>query len=1059
MDSTNKMNIGTEKGRLEIPLKKIRFLSFWFAPTLLLGAFLLASLAVLWLIRTNTFATKLDQLADNTELAAKNIRSRLQGNQDYLLMLAKSRADGILDAQSFQERASQYVADHPELINITWVNTDFVIHDVSPFNKNKQIIGLKLELPEPKRASHLAKEQRKAIYTLPFEAIQGKPSFEIWIPVFKGNEFIGLFAGVYSCEKVIRELVPAYMFEHSQVSLVDNSGNMYWVTPAAGSLDVELTHRVPLASPEDGPILQFKAYGQGALERSLSLLELLCLALAFSMVYAMWRLKREIDASRRAEEELKQSEERLNEAQRIARIGNWELDIVKNVLTWSKEIYRLFEINPEEFKASYEAFLEAIHPDDRDAVNTAYTNSLKTRTPYTIDHRLRFSDGRIKYVHEECMTFYDSGGKPLRSVGTVQDITEHRQAEEALKISEQKFRSLFEESLDCLFVISPDGKILDMNKKGISLFGYDTKEEIMSLDQASEFLVNPQDRERILALVSAQGNASYEIEIKKKNGEIFTAHCLLYSSRDDSGAVTSFRGSLRDISDTKRYEENLKKAKENWERTFDAVADMVFVQDTEGRILQANKALCDRLGKTAEEIKGVTCYTLMHANFGPPINCPRNLMISDGFAHTCEINESRLGGFFCFNISPLYDPDGKLAGSVHVARDITETKRLQELESRTQRLETAGKIAGQVAHDFNNLLGPMIAYPEFLKDALADDISSMQMLSDIEKAANAMADINQQLLTLSRRGHVEQKALNINELITDSLSQLNSLPETIQIDTELDRDLMNIKGAPAQIVRVILNLVTNAIDAMQNCGVLTIKTENFYVDDIAGNYDRIPKGEYVKITISDTGCGIPDEILPKIFDAFFTTKSADKKRGTGLGLSVVAAVMADHNGHIDLKSKVGMGTSCYLYFPITRAEIDKPESEQITGGSERVLVVDDDSLQRGLTLTILSKLGYQATAAESGEKAISLLLKNPQDIIVLDMIMPPGIDGAETYRKMLEVNPNQKAIIISGFSETSRVIEAQRLGAGAYVRKPVNMKTLAAALRAELDKKTSVLTT
>jgi PAS domain S-box-containing protein len=400
--------------------------------------------------------------------------------------------------------------------------------------------------------------------------------------------------------------------------------------------------------------------------------------------------------------------------------------------------------------------------------------------------------------------------------------------------------------------------------------------------------------------------------------------------------------------------------------------------------------------------------------------------------------------------------EGKPA-SLNFVVDITENKRLKELESRAQRLEAAGQIAGQVAHDLNNLLAPLIAYPEFIREDLPKGHSVLPYLNDMEKMAQQIADINQQLLTLGRRGHYNLEPMNLNNLIRETLSDQKPFPKTLVIETDLDNELLNIKAGQAQIHRMLSNIIHNARDATQDIGHIVIKSENFYADNVSVAFGNVPQGEYVKLTISDTGHGISEDITQKIFDPFFTTKTADKKRGSGLGLSVVDAVVKDHKGYIDLESKIGSGTIFYFYFPVTREGIDDSESEPITGGSEKVLVVDDDEMQRVVTLKILNSLGYTASAVESGEKAIDLLSREPQDLLVLDMIMPPGIDGAETFEKALKVNPSQKALIVSGYAETDRVQKALQLGAGAFIRKPLTRGKLAWAVRRELNRKEKVL--
>ncbi len=393
-----------------------------------------------------------------------------------------------------------------------------------------------------------------------------------------------------------------------------------------------------------------------------------------------------------------------------------------------------------------------------------------------------------------------------------------------------------------------------------------------------------------------------------------------------------------------------------------------------------------------------------------------------------------------------------IKGIAEYLATITERKHLQELESRAERLATAGTIAGQVAHDFNNLLAPIMAYPEFISDELPQNHKARPYLEDIENAAKKIADINQDLLTLGRRGHYSLEVLDLNRVASNVVKEMDSQINTITYKMNLCKDLMNIKGGSAQLHRAISNLLVNARDALQDTGTIFVETENYYADDTLVAYIRIPKGEYVKLTISDTGCGIPDGIIQKILDPFFSTKTTDKERGSGLGLSVVDSVIKDHNGYLDVSSIVGQGTSFYLYFPVTREEADESESIRVIGGTESVLIIDDDEIQCDVSTRLLETLGYKVSVVESGEKAIEFLRENPQDLLILDMIMPSGIDGSETYRRILEFAPNQRAIIVSGFSESGRVSEAQKLGAGAFVKKPVTKSTIGAAVRTELDR-------
>jgi CheY-like chemotaxis protein len=276
------------------------------------------------------------------------------------------------------------------------------------------------------------------------------------------------------------------------------------------------------------------------------------------------------------------------------------------------------------------------------------------------------------------------------------------------------------------------------------------------------------------------------------------------------------------------------------------------------------------------------------------------------------------------------------------------------------------------------------------------------------------------------------------------------------VTSDLAGDLLAVKGSPAQLLRVVTNLLTNAREAMQDAGELLVRTENVYIDQPRNGFSHtIEVGEYVRLEVADSGGGISPEVRDRIFDAFFTTKTTGKRRGSGLGLSVVQTIVEDHGGHLDLDTEVGRGSTFTIYLPVVRQPMaDAPVPQELRGGTESILVVDDDHLQREVATELLQSLGYHAEAVASGDEALAHLASNSPDLLILDMIMP-GMDGAETFRRVHEIRPCQRAIIVSGYSESDRVTEAMRLGAGAYLRKPMTLEKLGFAVRAELDRQTT----
>lgn len=306
-----------------------------------------------------------------------------------------------------------------------------------------------------------------------------------------------------------------------------------------------------------------------------------------------------------------------------------------------------------------------------------------------------------------------------------------------------------------------------------------------------------------------------------------------------------------------------------------------------------------------------------------------------------------------------------------------------------------------------------------------------------------------------------EEVINLNGIVanlfaTPEFKAVQNHHPLVTIETDLEKDLLNINGSPVHLEKTVLNLVSNAAEAIAGTGTVNIRTENRYLDAAVRGYDEVQEGDYVVLTVADTGEGILPEDLDKIFEPFYTKKSMGRS-GTGLGLAIVWGTVYDHKGYIDVQSERGRGSIFTLYFPVTREKMGDEEQKiplgQYLGQGESVLVVDDVKGQRQVACALLTRLGYQVTAVPGGAEAVEYLRSHKADIMILDMIMEPGIDGLETYRRIIEINPYQKAILVSGFSETDQAREAQRLGAGAYVKKPYLMEKIGLAIRHELDRK------
>jgi signal transduction histidine kinase/ActR/RegA family two-component response regulator len=400
------------------------------------------------------------------------------------------------------------------------------------------------------------------------------------------------------------------------------------------------------------------------------------------------------------------------------------------------------------------------------------------------------------------------------------------------------------------------------------------------------------------------------------------------------------------------------------------------------------------------------------------------------------------------------------AGKNIIEREKAEKEKrgLQDRLSRSQKMEAMGLLAGGVAHDLNNVLSGLVSYPDLILLDLPEGSPIKKPILTMQDSGKKAAAIVQDLLTLARRGVANTKVLEINKIFSDyfrspEFEKLQSFHPGVHIETDFETDLLNIKGSEIHLKKAIMNLISNAAEAMPGGGEIMVSTGNQYVDRPIDGYQNISEGEYALIKVKDRGIGISKDDIEKVFEPFYTKKTMGRS-GTGLGMAVVWGTVQDHHGYINIKSVEGEGTTFELYFPVTREAVVK-ESEtmaidRIMGNGEKILVVDDVKEQREIADGILSKLNYRVTTVSNGEKAFEYMKNHSADLLVLDMIMPPGIDGLDTYRKILETHPKQKAVIASGFSETDRVKETQKLGAGQYIRKPYTLEKIGVAVRDEL---------
>lgn len=502
-------------------------------------------------------------------------------------------------------------------------------------------------------------------------------------------------------------------------------------------------------------------------------------------------------------------------------------------------------------------------------------------------------------------------------------------------------------------------------------------------------------------------------------------------------------------------EKALRESEEKYRTLFDLLSDSLGLIDIDtGNMLDVNKAFIELYGYSKQEI-----LSMKNTDFSAEPEKTRQITKQYGSYVPIRYHKKKDGTIFPTEITAkIFKYKGK---DVHIAaiRDITERRRFEARIERSKKMESLGLLASGVAHDLNNVLSGIVSYPELLLLNLPEDSPLKKPIKMIQESGLRAAAIVNDLLTIARGAATIKEPLNLNDLISEYLSsaefiKLQQFHPEIVIKSHLDPSLLNILASYIHIRKVIMNLVSNATEAFENRGNITISTANCFLDRPLKGYDDVSINEYAILSVEDNGSGISSSDIEHIFEPFYTKKKLSKT-GTGLGLTVVWNVVHDHAGYIDVNCSQN-STLFEIYFPITRTEIsDKTLSEPINtykGNGESILVVDDVKSQRDITCSVIEALGYRANAVSSGENAIEYLTHHTVDLVVLDMIMDPGINGRETYEQILKIHPKQKAIIMSGFAETDDIKETRKIGAGQFIKKPFTMSTIGRAIMEELNK-------
>jgi two-component system cell cycle sensor histidine kinase/response regulator CckA len=555
----------------------------------------------------------------------------------------------------------------------------------------------------------------------------------------------------------------------------------------------------------------------------------------------------------------------------------------------------------------------------------------------------------------------------------------------------------------------------------------------------------------------------YALDRKQARDALQSAHDALEARvKERTAELAAANVALRDeIEERKQAQEAIARAKQEWERTFDTVPDLIAIIDRHFRIVRVNMAMADRTGVRPEDAVGNPCHNLICLRGRTPSSCPHAMLMADGREHTVEIPDYRSEGAFIVSATPFHDGNGRLIGSVYVARDVSDYRRAEEerrkLEERLQhgqRMESIGTLAGGIAHDFNNLLAGIVGYISLAQLRTRSGDGIFELLSTAEETALRAKDLTQRLITFSKGGAPIKRTISVGKLIMNSAG-LTLGGSAVRCYFSIPPDLWPVDVDEGQMGQVIDSLMQNAREAMPKGGVVTARAENVIPNGKGvGEGGSQENSHYVMISIEDEGCGIAPEDLRRVFDPYFSTKDMGAQKGMGLGLAIAHSIVTKHGGNIEAQSEVGKGSTFRVYLPASRTTPGKKAEGMVR--RKRILVVDDEAIVRDVLGQMLKHLGYDVTCAGEGTEAVLLFKEakasgNPFDVSLLDLSIPAGMGGKETIKKLKHITPDICAIVTTGYPTEAIMGDFRKYGFSAVLPKPCKVDELRRVLERVLS--------
>jgi len=767
----------------------------------------------------------------------------------------------------------------------------------------------------------------------------------------------------------------------------------------------------------------------------------------------------DITERKRTEQALRKSEAVLNAAGRMANVGGWELVPETMEVRWTDQIYHIYGL-PVGQMPPLEENLGFYHPGDRPRLITGLQRAIDHGEPYDLELRFTTAQGRDLWVHTMCRPVVENG-KTVLLQGTFQDITERKQAKEALLASEEKYRTLVSHTPAVLWTSDENGHTSFISSNVEQVYGYTPKEILKAGDRLWFGRIHREDLESVKAEYEAmiERGKPFDVEyrIQRQDGDWIWLHDRATRSHEIEGKLR-VDGVFLDVTKRKLAEEEL----HQYEHIVSNATDMLALVDQHYVYLAANAAYLQAFDKTSDEVIGRTVAEVFGEEFFSTVIKPR--------AERCLAGEHiRYQDWFDFPVagrkymdiaySPYLGPDTDPWGFVVAGRDITRQKQaeeerdnLEEQLRQAQKMEAVGQLAGGIAHDFNNILTAVMGNAEMLKMDLPAESKQETFTDEIIRGAARAAALTRQLLAFARKGKRQVTPVDIHNIVHQTVKMLtHSIDRRIEIHLELHASESTVMGDPAQLQNALLNLGVNARDAMGDGGTLTYATGDVTLSKTECDkhpYELTP-GNFLEIRITNTGIGMDRQTQERIFEPFFTTKEVGK--GTGLGLAGVYGCVRSHDGSVSVSSQPGRGTTFTILLPLADTGASATErtvsADEPVRGTGHVLIVDDEESVRSFVRTSLQNLGYTVSVCPDGAAGADYYREHHReiDLVILDLIMP-RMSGQDAFGEMKRINPDVRVLLSAGFSHTQATRQMLDEGALGLLNKPFQITELAQAI-------------